>query len=260
MVEKFFRIPFANSGTATAIPDASQPDGSVSYTDGFTPDYSLDQATNPSAKDVPRGKTNGLFKAITEALRQLQTTSVPSFITTAANDGVPYSYALGVRVQWTDGLIYQSRVDNNTSDPTDTTKWAAVTDSVSIPDASTTVKGILELATAAEAIGGTDNARAVTSAGLAGFKNLATNGYMTFPGGLILQWGEYTGTTNQPTITFPISFPTKVLYVDGMYIYSTNAWQINPFAVTVNNWVANQFNPNNNAPVGVPFVWFAVGY
>lgn len=27
-------------------------------------------------------------------------------------------------------------------------------------------------------------------------KNLATNGYQELPGGLILQWGSFTGTVN----------------------------------------------------------------
>lgn len=72
------------------------------------------------------------------------------------------------------------------------------------PDASTIVKGILELATNSEALDGSDSTRAVTSAALASAKSYAANGYQKFPGGLIIQWGESSSTT----VTFPITFPT----------------------------------------------------
>ena len=42
MDTKFFKIPFAQSGDLATVPNASQPDGSVSYTDGYGVDYSLD--------------------------------------------------------------------------------------------------------------------------------------------------------------------------------------------------------------------------
>lgn len=55
---KLFSIPFAVSGDKTPVPDASQPSGNVSYTDGYTPDYQADQATDPNAKDIERQKLN----------------------------------------------------------------------------------------------------------------------------------------------------------------------------------------------------------
>lgn len=42
MDSKFFRIPFAQSGDLATVPDGSQSDGSVSYTDGYGVDYSAD--------------------------------------------------------------------------------------------------------------------------------------------------------------------------------------------------------------------------
>ena len=76
------------------------------------------------------------------------------------------------------------------------------------PDASETVKGRIELATAAEALGGTDAVRAITSAGLASSKSLSANGYYKFPGGLIIQWGSFTFTSSGTANTFPLAFPT----------------------------------------------------
>lgn len=80
---------------------------------------------------------------------------------------------------------------------------------ISTPDATETVKGLVELATTAEVQAGTDTTRAVTPAGLmSSFANSKTeNGYQKLPGGLIIQWGSYSipsGTTQ--TIIFPTTF------------------------------------------------------
>lgn len=85
-----------------------------------------------------------------------------------------------------------------------------------VPDASTTVKGIVELATAAEAQALTDAVRAVTPSTLKGAlqgsnQSLVANGYQKLPGGLIVQWGTTAATGSDTTITFPLAFPTAVL-------------------------------------------------
>lgn len=45
--------------------------------------------------------------------------------------------------------------------------------------------------------------------------SLTAAGYQKLPGGLIMQWGSYTTTTNEGTtaVTYPIAFPTAVLNV-----------------------------------------------
>ncbi len=85
----------------------------------------------------------------------------------------------------------------------------------STPDATDTVKGKVELATGAEALGGSDSTRAVTSAALASAKSYTANGYQKLPGGLIIQWATGTNQTTETTqtITFPIAFPTACLHV-----------------------------------------------
>lgn len=82
--------------------------------------------------------------------------------------------------------------------------------------ASTTAKGIIEIATHAEVIAGTDTSRAITPAGLiAAFANSkTTNGYTYWPNGLIMQWVKGVNTTtgdSTQTVTFPLTFPTAVL-------------------------------------------------
>lgn len=77
--------------------------------------------------------------------------------------------------------------------------------------ASETASGIIELATSAEALAGSDTTRAVTSAGLASSKSLSAGGYMKLPGGLIVQWGVTAGGSG--TESFAIAFPTACFSV-----------------------------------------------
>ncbi|EJW09968.1 hypothetical protein A33M_0680 [Rhodovulum sp. PH10] len=74
--------------------------------------------------------------------------------------------------------------------------------------ATDSASGVVELATSAEALAGTDAVRAVTSAGLASGLSKASSGYVKLPGGLIIQWGM-TGSPSNGTRTtsFPVAFP-----------------------------------------------------
>lgn len=96
-------------------------------------------------------------------------------------------------------------------------KWHSIAKpSAAVPNASTTERGIIEIATDAEALGGTDTDRAVTSSGLASSKSLGNSGYYKLPGGLIIQWGRYgssVGAFATPTITFPLAFPNNCYVV-----------------------------------------------
>lgn len=124
-MDKFFRIPFAQSGDKTAVPDDVDAGGAVSYTQGYGPDYERPR-TDPASKNIEREKMNQLHYAMTVALSELQSKGVPDFITTALNGGVAYSYAKNAIVRWTDGEIYMSLLAANTATPADRTKWALV--------------------------------------------------------------------------------------------------------------------------------------
>lgn len=82
---KIYKQPFAHNGDAIAIPDASQPDGKMSGSDGWTPDYQLPK-TDPKYKPVGRQEMNGVFKEVTEALGQVQVQGAASW----SVDGAPY--------------------------------------------------------------------------------------------------------------------------------------------------------------------------
>lgn len=120
---KFFKVPFAQSGSRTAVPDAADPSGFVSYTEGYGADYQR-QKTDPLSKNIERDKMNELFFDATNAIGEIQKQGVPDFISTALNGGSPFSYAKNALVRYTDGNIYASLVASNTALPTDTTKWA----------------------------------------------------------------------------------------------------------------------------------------
>ncbi len=123
MMNQFFRVPFALSGDKAVVPVAADPGGTVSYIQGYGPDYALPK-TNPSSKNIEREKLNQLHYAMTLALSELQSQGIPDFITSALNGGTPYSYAINAVVRWTDDQLYYSLVSSNVADPSDATKWA----------------------------------------------------------------------------------------------------------------------------------------
>lgn len=81
-----------------------------------------------------------------------------------------------------------------------------------VPDASTTEKGKIEIATAEEAQTYASSLLALTPATMnqalkGSNQSLASNGYQKLPGGLILQWGMFGFTRGGTTNTWPISWP-----------------------------------------------------
>jgi len=128
---KFFKFPFALSGTKTAVPDATQGDGSVSYNEGYSFDYERDPM-DADVKYPERDKFNQVLYDMTSNLLDWQRHGFPYFITTSDNGGTPYSYDIHAYVRWDDGSgddIYESIVNSNTSLPSDATKWRRITQS-----------------------------------------------------------------------------------------------------------------------------------
>lgn len=99
-MSKRFVTPFAASGDKLAIPDATQPDGSVSYNAGFGVDYQR-PIGDPLRKTMPRDSTNQLFFDITELLKELQDNGILPW----RND---IDYAVGVFVLGSNGTAYRS--------------------------------------------------------------------------------------------------------------------------------------------------------
>lgn len=121
----YFDVPFASSGDLTVVPDAVQSSGSISYTQGWGPYYSQDPTVDPStALLIDRAQTNQLFNDVTKALQYAQQHCFPPFITTAMNNGAPFSYSQ-YDIVLLGGVAYQSLVNANTDTPP-SANWAVL--------------------------------------------------------------------------------------------------------------------------------------
>lgn len=141
-----------------------------------------------------------------------------------------------------------------------------INSSVSVPDATTLLKGIVRLATITESNTGTSQALAVTPAGVMSLitslfpkRTFVASDYIRIPdvpGGLIIQWGTLAGSPGQRTITYPIAFPTEALHV-----FMTPQASQTTTGTFNDNWV-NSFG-NSNATVfmttNATLHWFAIG-
>lgn len=131
---------------------------------------------------------------------------------------------------------------------------------VPIPDATTSVKGIVELATAAETLAGTESDKVITPNGFAGNKSLSSNGYYKFPGGLTLQWGSVNTVSDVTNVNYPVNFTNlySVMACPGDADISTAAESCGVNNANTNNFEIYSYRNNSGAAIGLVY-WFAVG-
>ena len=114
---KFFDVPFAEQGDKDPIPTGAQPNGSVSYITGYTPDYEIDlDIDDPNAKPVERGSMNDLFHDITDAVGFIQKHGAAEWSTA----GKPYTLNDIVRFGDKNWL---SLVSVNNDQPAEGSSW-----------------------------------------------------------------------------------------------------------------------------------------
>jgi hypothetical protein len=129
------------------------------------------------------------------------------------------TYYIGSIVNNGSGVLYKSLVDDNLNNAvTDGTKWALVV--TATPDASETVKGIAEIATAEEAIAGTDDARIITPSKVRSALNAggmapiyACRAWVNFDGTgtvAIRASGNVSSITDGGTGTYRVNFTTAM--------------------------------------------------
>lgn len=128
MDQVFIRVPFASTGDRTAFPQTTDPAGSVSWSQGFGPDYELERS-DPLSKAVPRPGTNYLNWALSQGLAQYQSFGTPEWISAADNAGVAFEYGKGARVRYRANpaapwVVLESQVDANTLTPQVGSSWA----------------------------------------------------------------------------------------------------------------------------------------
>jgi hypothetical protein len=80
----------------------------------------------------------------------------------------------------------------------------------------------------------------------------AANGYTFLPGGILLQWGNFTGSSSPITISYPIGFTTAYQVV--VTSNNTNSLSVVTAVGNINFTVAL-----NNPGGGITIRWFAIG-
>jgi len=210
------KVPFADSGDKSVIP-ATDAAGKVNWSQGFTPDYSKDPNTDPSAKRIEREDFNGLMNTLSVAIKEIQSSGVAPFITATDNGGSAFAYSKGALVFY-NKAIWRSKVDANTVIPAEGANWSQLVAAESLGTASGRDIGNLA--------GNVPDMSLFTS-GKSG-----TAGWMKFPNGFILQWGYIvTSSSTQVNVNFPIAFSESVAGGGAAYsITATAAANINATA------------------------------
>ena len=187
------KVPFASSGDKTAVPETDA-SGGVNMTQGYGQAYSLDPATDPSAKRIERDKMNWIFNLITKAINEIQTTGIAPFITSADNGGSPFLYGQGAMVSLA-GVVYQSLEAANTTTPPGA-KWAEVKNAA---NGLTRANPFADIKA--------DGATAIASA-LANLGFQEGTNWVKLPSGLIIQKGTtgYGVGVSQVNVTLPRAF------------------------------------------------------
>lgn len=122
MNEYYFKTAFASEGDRDDIPLTAQTDGSVSFPQGWGPDYEKNLETQATAKAVNREVTNQLYYALTMAVGQYQRSGFPGWITASDNGGAAFGYAAGAQVLYS-GQYWVSLQDGNTTTPGSGDAW-----------------------------------------------------------------------------------------------------------------------------------------
>ena len=126
---RYFRLPFAAQGDKTVFPDETQTNGSLSYNQGYGPDYQRTPGTDPQARRIERDRFNQLLFDVTSTLQLYYQEGVPPFIAATNNGGVAFQYPKYARVRYDSGTgdrLYESLVDNNDDLPTVSASWRLV--------------------------------------------------------------------------------------------------------------------------------------
>lgn len=123
--------------------------------------------------------------------------------------------------------------------------------------ASESTAGIAELLTNAEFITGTDSSRITVMSNFV--KSIAASGYITLPGGLVIQWASVTATSSAQAVSFPVAFTTEAY---GVVVTSTEnlARVFSVTSLTISGFTLNQLNSGSGSSTSdCNSFWIAAG-
>jgi len=206
---KRFVVPFAATGDKTVTPDATDPAGAISYSQGWGSQYQLPD-TDPSYRPVGRQEMNGVLNDITGAIAEVQTLGYPEWV---AVTGLVTPYAINAHVRHS-GFNWRNTVTNNSAEPGVGAGW------VNTNIASDTNPAYMRFGTPAEQIAGI---LATVAANPAGVLALITamfpkrvfvfKDFVRIPdvsGGVIFQWGPITNAASAAkSEVFATPFPLQ---------------------------------------------------
>lgn len=243
---KIFLTPFGLNGNQTAIPDAPQPSGEVSYDQGFTADYSRQLGVDPLAKNIDRANFNSLMNDVTSFLRDVQSGVIlPYNLSLATAIG---GYPLAARILRADGQgIWINTVAGNTSNPdTGGAGWRALIDAgllnLTLSSADVTLTA-LQAANKVIALNGT----------------LSTNVNVIFPAWLGAEWTIYNVlTTNGFTATIKNPSGAAVVTVNQPAAYNVTCFTAG-MGLSVNGGVTQPQFSNLDLYATTAFVQRALG-
>jgi hypothetical protein len=106
---------------------------------------------------------------------------------------------------------------------------------------------------------GSSSSLIVTPQKMAQLTDVASPGYIRYPGGLILQYG--TATTNgSGTVTVSLAYGMTTTIVPFCAAQGTPAIHVQPSSITINNFVATSYDMAGTAVGPVTFGWWGMGY
>lgn len=154
------------------------------------------QTAGYGAVKPPYQEHNWLFQLMTNMLQYMEQNGIIPW-------KLEVNYSLKSLTFGSDGVVYQSQVENNQgTDPTTDSgaNWLPWLETTDNPFNAYTVEG-----------GGTALATTTYDAG----SSKAQDGYTTLPNGLMLQWGRETLSSQEYTINFPTSFTVSPYIIVG---------------------------------------------
>lgn len=109
---KRFVVPFASTGDKSVTPDATDPSGKISYSQGWPSAYQLPD-TDPAYRPVGRQEMNGVLFDVTGAIAEIQSLGAPEWV---AVGGLVPPYPINAIARHSD-IVWQSLIANNSDEP-----------------------------------------------------------------------------------------------------------------------------------------------